>query len=95
MATLKQKTVQATYPYPIDSAGAIQRMLQTPGVGDDNGINLVSSRKHLLVEARRGRTHLLLVLDLCGDETSESNGIAADLVSSVQLWRSWSESILQ
>lgn len=86
---VEKSTVRATHT--IDSAGAIQpflQMLQTPGFGDDNGINPVSSRKHVLVEARRGQKDLLLVLDLCGDETTatragrlkgESNGIAADL----------------
>lgn len=72
----------------MDIAGFLQG-LQTPGVGRDNGINPRSSRRHVLVEVRAAGKHLLSVLDLCGDETSEvragplrgeSNSIASDLV---------------
>lgn len=62
---------------------------QSPCVGDDNGVNPKSSQRHVVVEVRAAGHHLLSLLDLCGNETSDirvgplkrgSGSIAGDLV---------------
>lgn len=63
--------------------------LQTPGVTDNNGMNAQSSRQHILIEVRTAVGKLVLsLIDLCGDETSDtpsgplgvgSTAIAVDL----------------
>lgn len=69
--------------------------LQIPGVSKSNGLNARSSRRHVLVEVAVAtptahRLPIFTLLDLCGDETSqtrtgelqaESKIISQDLVS--------------